>query len=501
MTAAVLFSRAQVGLSAPLVHVEVLITGGLPQFNIVGLPETAVKESRDRVRGAILSSGFEFPRKRITVNLAPADLPKDGGRFDLAIALGILRAAEQLAGNHLERYEFLGELALTGTLRPIRGALTAAIGVVEAKRALLVSEDDTHAASLVPGAEVYGAPSLRAAWNHLSDVERLPACASGRPATAPSTHFDLDLSQVHGQYAAKRALEVAAAGRHNLLMTGPPGTGKTMLANRLPTLLPPLTDQEALETAALYSISQSPRAAEDWYRAPFRSPHHSASAVALVGGSSRPRPGEVSLAHNGVLFLDELGEFGRSVLEGLREPIEAGRVTVSRAALQAEFPARFQFVATMNPCPCGYLNDGTPRCHCSDDAIRRYQLRISGPLLDRIDILLAVPRSKLRGTGPPPESSETVRDRVIRAHEIEIARSGKPNSALSTTEIGRHCRLDQESSSLLTRAVEELALSERAVQRVLRLARTIADLNEDEHLTEPAIAEAIGYRRAEWRLA
>ena len=503
MTIAVVLSRGQVGLKAPLVHVEVLITGGLPQFSMVGLPETAVKEARDRVRGAILTSGFEFPRKRITVNLAPADLPKDGGRFDLSIALGILCASHQLEESTLSDLEFLGELALTGDLRPIQGALNAAISMRTSGRSLIVANNNAQAAALAPEVTVYGANSLRAVWNHLNGIAPLEITpVTGLIDELPS--FEKDFSDVHGQHAAKRALEIAAAGRHNLLLVGPPGTGKTMLATRLPTILPYLSHQEALETAAIYSISHSPRTLGHWHHPPFRAPHHSASSVALVGGTGRPKPGEISLAHNGILFLDELSEFGRPALEGLREPIEAGRIIVSRAAHQAEFPAKFQLLATMNPCPCGYLNDGTSRCHCSEEAIRRYQLRISGPLLDRIDILLAVSRSNSRFPFSNPSSnpiSESIRARVISARKRQMKRAKKPNTELTPQEIIRYCTLASSDQSLLNQAINRLELSERAVQCVLRIARTIADLRQSETINNHDLSEAIGYRRCDWRIA
>ncbi|MBL8251057.1 MAG: YifB family Mg chelatase-like AAA ATPase [Candidatus Competibacter sp.] len=495
MSLAIVYSRAQVGIHAPLVSVEVHLSGGLPGLFIVGLPEAAVKESKDRVRGALLNSQLEFPSRRITINLAPADLPKEGGRFDLPIALGILAASGQLNRDRLRDYEFLGELALGGDLRAVRGVLPAALACRDAARTLLVPEDNTGEATLVGDVAVLGAA-------HLLDVRRQLETGTAlqpperRPRSASGSTLERDLSDVRGQHHAKRALEIAAAGGHNLLLIGPPGTGKTMLASRLPGILPPLSETEALETAAIASVSAQGLDLSQWGLRPFRAPHHTASAVALVGGGSQPRPGEISLAHHGVLFLDELPEYDRHVLEVLREPLESGRITISRAARQADFPARFQLVAAMNPCPCGYLGDSERRCACGPDQIRRYRGRISGPLADRIDLHIEVPRLAhrvLRGE-TAEESSAAVRLRARAARERQLRRAGKPNSALNPREIERDCPLAEVDHRLLEQALERLGLSPRAYHRILKVARTIADLAESEAIRTPHLSEALGYR-------
>ncbi|HET6726111.1 MAG TPA: YifB family Mg chelatase-like AAA ATPase, partial [Gammaproteobacteria bacterium] len=430
-----------------------------------------------------------------TVNLAPADLPKEGGRFDLAIALGILAASEQLPASVLEQYEFLGELSLSGELRPVRGALPAAIQARATGRALVVPAANADEAALATGAKVFAADHLLAVTAHLAGEKPLEPHVGDPHATPP--HYP-DLADVRGQQHAKRALEIAAAGAHSLLFVGPPGTGKSMLASRLPGILPPMSEDEALEAAAVASISNTGFDAARWGERPFRQPHHTASGVALVGGGSQPRPGEISLAHHGVMFLDELPEFDRRVLEVLREPLESGAITISRAARQAEFPARFQLVAAMNPCPCGYLGEPSGRCNCTAEQVQRYRGRVSGPLLDRIDLHCEVPRpprAALRpGAAADGEPSVRVAVRVAESRARQLQRAGKANAALDNREVNRHCRLGDEAQQLLDQAMEKLSLSARAYHRVLKVARTIADLAGVADIETTHLAEAIGYR-------
>lgn len=496
MSLAVLYSRALYGLNAPLVTVEVHIGAGLPSFTIVGLPELEVKESRDRVRSAILNARFSFPSRRITVNLGPADLPKESGRFDLPIAIGILAASNQTPGDTLSRYEFAGELALSGELRPIRGVLAMTLVASRDGRAFILPLQNAEEASIVKTASIYPAKSLTAVCAHLAAIEPIEPFSG---SLEPGEIIYPDLSEVKGQAHAKRALEIAACGGHSVLMVGPPGTGKSMLASRFPGILPKMTDGEALESAAVQSLAGHGFDPENWGRRPFRSPHHTSSSAAMVGGGTHPRPGEISLAHCGVLFLDELPEFARAVLEALREPMETGKITISRAAEQVDFPARFQLIAAMNPCPCGYLGHKSGKCHCTPDQILRYRGRLSGPFLDRVDMRIEMPSIaygdlKNLATG---EASTIVRARVELARAIQIKRQGKPNYELGVRETERHCRPDAKGELLIRQAIGTLNLSARAYHRVLRMARSIADLEQNPKITGEHVAEAIQYRRFE----
>ncbi|WP_337880353.1 YifB family Mg chelatase-like AAA ATPase [Rheinheimera sp.] len=488
MSLALIQSRARCGLQAPIVTVEVHLSSGLPAFLLVGLPETSVKEARDRVRSALLNSGFEFPDKKITVNLAPADLPKESGRFDLAIALGILKASGQLQAD-TSGYEFYGELALSGALRPIVGEIPLMLACQHAGHQALMPLDNASQARQIPQAVVHGAAHLLQVHAFLQHGQALPAVPELPLASATDWP---DLQDVRGQQQAKRALELAAAGGHHLLMYGPAGTGKSMLAQRLPGLLPPLTASEALSCAAIYSIAGQPRPLADWQQRPFRQPHHSCSAVALVGGSSVPRPGEISLAHHGVLFLDELPEFPRTVLEVLRQPLEAGTVFISRAARQAEFPAEFQLVAALNPSPSGHHQDG----RASHEQIRRYLSRLSGPLLDRIDLQVEVPLLPIQALHTPQttESTAQVRSRVWQARERQLQRQHKANVRLSPAELEQYCQLSQTDRDFLALSLDKLQLSARCYHKLLRVARTIADLAASPQVRREHMLEAISYR-------
>lgn len=499
MTLAVVYSRASVGVTAPLVTVEAYISVGLPGFAIVGLPEAAVKESKDRVRSAILNSRFSFPNRRITINLGPADLPKEGGRFDLPIALGILAASKQIPLNALEGYEFAGELALSGELRAIYGVLPLALGARKAQRILVIPSKNAEEASLPGDNCLLAANHLLEVTAHLTQQTLLSPYVRHSPLTLEVNALDADLFEVRGQLHAKRALEIAAAGSHSLLMIGPPGTGKTMLASRLPGILPPLSNDEALEVTAIYSLLREKSCEIPWGKRPFRAPHHTASAVALVGGGSHPRPGEISLAHHGILFLDELPEFSGRILEVLREPLESGSILISRAARQVEFPARFQLIAAMNPCPCGYLSDPKKRCQCTQEQIKRYRSRISGPLLDRIDMHIEVPALPVEQLSPESaltvETSAVVLSRVKAARKKQLDRVDKPNARLSNRDIQQYCLLDKATQHFIDSAMERLQLTARSYHRVLRVARTIADLDNSDSIALTHLTEALFFRK------
>lgn len=496
MNNATVYSRAQMGIDAPLIQIEVHLSKGIPCFSIVGLAETAVKESRDRVRSAIMNAGYEMPVKKIIVNLAPADLPKEGARFDLAIALGILLASDKLLIQDLSAYEFAAELALSGDLRPIQGILPFAMATKKAERTLIVATPNGDEAALT-GARILTANHLIEVTAHLCETIKLPEIKTVLNDEVASS---VDLSDIHGQQMAKRALVIAAAGGHSLLMQGPPGTGKSMLAQRLPTLLPLLDEEEALTVAALHSISKQGFDKSQWRTRPFRSPHHTSSAVSLVGGGSSPRPGEISLAHHGILFLDELPEFPRKVIESLREPIESGVIHISRAAQAVTYPARFQLICAMNPCPCGYLTDPKRECRCTPAQIENYQYKISGPLLDRIDMHIEIPRvpvQEMIKKSSDNFTSAQAREQVMRARILQITRQNCLNALINPAKTSIF--IEEAANQRLLEMIEKLSLSGRSYYRILKLARTIADLEAAETITMQHMQEAFMLRKFDLR--
>jgi len=493
-----IFTRAADGLDAPLVSIEVHISGGLPCFSIVGLPEGAVKESKDRVRSALMNSKYRFPTQRITVSLAPANLPKSGGRYDLGIALGLLIASGQLKSvKNMDEFEFYGELGLDGVVRGTEELLPALVQGFASKHQLIIPEANIDESALVNEANIYPCNHLLQICGFLSGVADMEKLQINE--FVPNKN-NLDFSQVKGQHQAKRAMEVAASGGHNLLLIGPPGAGKTMLSERLPSILPPLTKEQALERASIYSVAGQSINVSELRTPPFRSPHHTCSAVALAGGGAIPRPGEISLAHEGVLFLDELPEFPRAALEVLRQPMENGVVHLSRAAKHVSFPANFQLIAAMNPCPCGYFGDGSQKCHCTEDQVSKYRSKISGPLLDRIDMVLELPPLPKELLLPNEgvqgiENSESIRERVLNAYNTQLQRQGKANDRLLSDEVDKLLQLDSDDRRLLETMIDKLSLSARAYYRTIKVARTIADLDKSAKIQRAHLIEAVGYHR------
>lgn len=495
MSLSIIYTRAALGVNAPPITVEVHISNGLPGLTLVGLPETAVKEARDRVRSAIINSGYEFPAKKITINLAPADLPKEGGRYDLPIAIALLAASEQLSPAKLNQYELIGELALTGAIRGVTGAISGAMEAIRTGRKIILPAENTAEVGLIGGTDCFVADHLQEVCaflegrTELQHPEPLPEIFSATEA---------DLSDVIGQQQGKRALEITAAGGHNLLLIGPPGTGKTMLASRLPGILPSLSNQEALESAAILSLVSTGQVHKQWRKRPFRSPHHSASLAAMVGGGAIPAPGEISLAHNGILFLDELPEFERRVLDALREPIESGQIHISRTRAKISYPARFQLIAAMNPSPTGHYRGNHNRS--SPEQVLRYLARLSGPFLDRFDLSLEIPLPPSGLLSRPPEKSEnsqSVKSRVVAAQQLQLTRQGKLNALLTSHEIRTYCELQADDAVWLEQAMAHLGLSIRAWQRLIKVSRSIADLAEAEKITRAHLQEALGYRAVE----
>lgn len=498
MNLAITLSRASLGIQAPIVRVETHISNGLPKLNIVGLPETVVKESKDRVRSAILTSHFEFPSRRITINLAPADLPKQGGRYDLPIALGILAASKQIPTDLLTNYEFAGELALSGELRPIQGILPLALATKQANRQLILSYQNLEEAGLISDLNLLPANTLLEVCAHFLGKKGLTVHNNIKPAFKKIQYQNL--RDVKSQHHAKRALEIAAAGGHSTLFIGSPGVGKTLISHCLPGILPPLTEQEAVEIAAIHSLSGNVNPDQFWFCRPFRSPHHSASHVALIGGGSPPKPGEISLAHNGVLFLDEFPEFKRQALEGLREPIESGSIAISRANFQFQYPARFQLIAAMNPCPCGNYGNFQIECICFENTIKNYQAKISGPLLDRIDLqveLLPLAPQTLIHQDAIEEDSEAVAKRVAIARDIQLRRANKPNATLSNEEIKKYCSLKKPENDFMMMTMHHQKFSARSFQKMLKIGRTIADLEGETLISIKHLKEALSYRAFE----